>query len=300
MHIDVNSNNLDFFKCFSSATKLKIIELISLEPQNIGDLARQLDVSSTIITRNIKELESAGIIKTDIEPGIRGQQKLCSLAVGKVTLDFTNKMHEAPQSSTLEIPVGQFTDHSVMPTCGLASIDKYLGMVDDPRYFNSPEHGLASIVWFQTGHVAYTLPSYLFDRPDTIQSITVSMEICSEFPGYNDDYPSDIHFEMNGHFLGLWTSPGNYGNRKGFYTPDWFKCGTEYGLLKNLMINQKGTYIDGKRISDITLHDLELDGTTNQILTISSPKEAAHPGGVTLFGKGFGNYNQDIIVTVNH
>jgi predicted transcriptional regulator len=62
------------------------------------------------------------------------------------------------------------------------------------------------------------------------------------------------------------------------------------------MINSAGTFIDGNtKISDITIADLNLHYQSRIDLRIASPEDAQNPGGVTLFGKGFGNYDQDII-----
>lgn len=300
MRINVNNNNLDFFKCFSSSTKLNMIELVSVKPRNISELANLLEVSSTIITRNVNELKKAGILRTDLEPGIRGQQKICSLAINEILLDFVSSQAPRVDSTILNILIGQYSDYKVEPTCGLASSKGYIGMVDDPRYFTSPERNQAGILWFQSGYITYTLPSYLFDKSKDIRSIHISLEIGSEYPGFNNDYPSDIFFALNNIPLGKWTSPGNFGDKKGFYTPEWFTCGTEYGLLKDLMVNHKGTYVDGQRISDVTLADLNLHSNENQVFKISSPKDVANPGGITLFGKNFGNHDQDIIITINH
>lgn len=298
MNIDVTTENLKFFQCFSSKKKIKIIELIAESPRNIGELAKLLDVSSTIVTRHVKALEDTGIVTSSLVPGKRGQQKLCSLALKNATLHFLQRTEMDINQTVLSIPVGQFTSHKVEPTCGMASKQSYIGMLDDPRYFNSPARDKAEILWFQSGHITYTIPGYLFDRPADISALTISLEICSEYPGFNNDFPSDIHFYLNDLHLGFWTSPGNFGDRKGTCTPGWFTCGTEYGLLKNIIINDLGTYIDGTQLSTITLKDLDLNSQTNLNLRIASPQNVEHPGGVTIFGKEFGNYAQDIKVTV--
>jgi len=243
-------------------------------------------------------MENAGIVRSSLESGKRGQQKICSLAVNEVVLNFAKVQDEALKSTVLSIPIGQFSGFSVEPTCGLASTEQYIGMVDDPRYFSNPDASKAGIIWYQSGYVEYTLPSYLFEHVDRIKSVNISLEICSEYPRYKNDHPSDIVFSLNSQPLGFWTSPGSFGGKKGIYTPAWFTCGTEYGLLKRLMINNEGTFIDGKRISDVTLQALNLSNRTNQVLRIESPKDVEHPGGVTLFGRGFGNHDQDIVVTV--
>jgi len=300
MRINVSQDNIDFFHCFSSKNKLHIIELLREKPRNIGELANIINVSSTIITRHINEMEKSGIVKSTLESGKRGKQKICSLNIKEVILNFGETQENVRHSTVLNIPVGQFSSFYIEPTCGLASTEKYIGMVDDPRYFNDPEATKAGMIWFGSGYIEYTLPSYLFDHANQIESITISLEICSEYPRYKNDHPSDIVFSLNSCKLGYWTSPGSFGGKKGLYTPEWFTCGTEYGLLKTLMVNHKGTFIDGMQISSVTLSDLNISNQTNQILRIESPKDVKHPGGITLFGKGFGNHNQDIIVTVNY
>jgi len=58
----------------------------------------------------------------------------------------------------------------------------------------------------------------------------------------------------------------------------------------------RGTFIDGIRISDVTLADLDLDNHHSIRMRIGIADEAKHPGGINIFGRGFGNYDQDIIM----
>ena len=111
----------------------------------------------------------------------------------------------------------------------------------------------------------------------------------------NNNWPSDISFYLNNVFLGLWTSPGDFGDNKGKYTPSWWpSIINQYGLLKYLRITPNGTYIDGNKISNITIEDVGIRDK-QWTFKIAVEKDAEHVGGVTLFGSGFGNYNQDII-----
>ena len=52
--------------------------------------------------------------------------------------------------------------------------------------------------------------------------------------------------------------------------------------------------MDGVKLSDVTIDDI---GIRNSYwsLRIAVKEDAEHIGGVTLFGEGFGNHNQDII-----
>ena len=45
------------------------------------------------------------------------------------------------------------------------------------------------------------------------------MELSSEVPGTNLDWPSDITLWVNDIIVGTWTSPGDYGDKRGVYTP---------------------------------------------------------------------------------
>ena len=77
----------------------------------------------------------------------------------------------------------------------------------------------------------------------------------------------------------------------------WPDLLNQYGLLKTLIINKDGTYIDGThRISKYTIDDLNIDYNSSIEFKLSVPKETANCGGLTLFGQYFGDYSQDICV----
>ena len=75
---------------------------------------------------------------------------------------------------------------------------------------------------------------------------------------------------------------------------------TQYGLLKIIKITKDGTCLDGMRLSDVTLEELNIQSGKDIIFRISSPADAKNPGGVNIFGKGFGNYDQDIEVRIEY
>lgn len=68
--------------------------------------------------------------------------------------------------------------------------------------------------------------------------------------------------------------------------------------MKMLSVNSQGTFIDGFAISDVTVDRLNIRANAEISFVISSPKEAANHGGLTLFGKNFGDYNQGILVNM--
>ena len=126
------------------------------------------------------------------------------------------------------------------------------------------------------------------------------MELSSEVPGTNLDWPSDITLWVNDHPIGTWTSPGDYGDKRGVYTPGWWKLeGSQYGKLKTWRINKSGSFIDGISISSVTVDDIGLSDHHSIRMRIGIDENARHPGGVNIFGRGFGNYDQDIILRIH-
>ena len=144
------------------------------------------------------------------------------------------------------------------------------------------------------------IPNFIPDG-QKITQIMISAELCSEAPGSNSNWPSDIAFYLNDVCVGTWTSPGDFGDVKGIFTPDWWFPGwNQYGLLKMLVVNGNGTYIDGLKISNITIKDFDLDDKSDIRFRIGVDENAPHMGGLTIFGKDFGNYSQDINISMNY
>ena len=298
MKATVNTENMKLFECLSSVTRIQVLESLGKGSRNVGELAEAIGVSSAIMTRHVAFMEECGLIHTENLPGKRGLQKVCYLAVNEIILSF-NKEEPSTEVHTVSIPVGQYASYQVSPTCGLASKDGLIGINDDPRYFSSPDRVNAALLWFQTGWVEYAIPSYLISTKP-LKAVEISLEICSEFPIYKDEWPSDIHFYLNKVFLGIWLSPGDFGSKKGIYTPEWWRAGSQYGLLKTIRITKSGTMLDGVRLSDVTLEQISLEKNKDFSFRIAVPENARHPGGVNIFGRGFGNYDQNIEVRTEY
>lgn len=301
--LNVTLDNLPILECLGSETRVRMIEMLREQPMNIKDMARALSISSAIVTKHVQKLEECGIIRTENLAGKRGIQKRCTLAIERMTLLFRNEGDEAssnPDRLTVSIPVGQYTAFDVKPTCGLASHEKLIGMLDDPRYFADTEHVKADHIWFGSGYVEYRIPNYLL-ASQRLKTIRISLEICSEAPAYREDWPSDITFSLNGTPVLTWTCPGDFGGTRGLYTPAWWPLSsTQHGLLKTVTVSEDGSYIDGVRMSDVTVTDLGIAPRKEITLRIASPADARHPGGVSLFGRRFGNYDQDIEVMLEY
>ncbi len=283
------------FKALSAPMRLRIMELLYKEEnKSLNDLAKELGITNSAVSLHVGQLEEAGLIQVQTVPGIRGNRKICKPKFSKMMIEMTESKIEGLYYED-NIKVGYYVSCEINPTCGLATKDSVVGEFDAPKYFHFPEHFDCEIFWFGDGYVEYSLPNRL-SSGQNLKKLELSFEVSSECPGYNEDYPSDIHFSLNGIHLGYWISPGDFGSRRGRFTPDWWpEACNQYGLLKTLTIDEEGTFIDGGiKISDVTINQLNIDYSSPLMFRFAVPKETTNCRGFTIFGKGFGDYDQGI------
>lgn len=288
----------DVFKALGAPMRVKIMELLYEEGDlKFDDISKRLNITNSAVSMHVDKLVSAGLVQVRTMPGLRGVCKICKPCYDALMVDMRPQKQKQNFYQD-DVPVGAYHECAVTPTCGLATTKQIIGEFDVPKYFMFPDHYDAGVFWMGTGYVLYHLPNRL-KAGERLVELTISMEISSEYPGYNEDFPSDIYFEVAGVAVGKWISPGDYGSRRGHYTPAWWpKVCNQYGLLKTLSITREGTFIDGGFcISDITVEDLKIDYSTELTFKISVPKETKNCGGLTIFGKGFGDYDQGIVCT---
>lgn len=300
LHVKTLDEGLEIFKALGSELRVSIIKLlIKKNGMNMNELASSLNITNGALTSHIKKLEDCGIVTIVNEAAGHGNQKKCMVNLDKILVEF-NLGEDLKNIYETEIKIGHYSDYMVYPTCGLASAKSLIGEVDDSRYFAHPDRIDSEILWFTRGYVEYMIPNFL-PVSQKIDQITISAELCSEAPGVNDVWPSDIHFYLNDVCLGSWTSPGDFGNKRGLFTPDWwYPNWNQYGLLKLIAINHQGSFVDGLQISNVSLKDLNLDYKSTMKFKFGIPDDANHIGGITIFGRSFGNYNQNIQVRISY
>ncbi|OCA87650.1 ArsR family transcriptional regulator [Bacillus sp. FJAT-27225] len=286
---------IEICKALGHEHRMQIIRILTDGPQNVNELSEKLGVPFSTAAANIKKLEDAKIISTEIVPG-RGSQKVNSNRYDRVVINLTDKTGSEENVFRIEMNIGEFVNCEVEPTCGLLSDTGIIHLLDDPRAFYEQERKLAQLLWFRKGFVEYHFPNRVpFGL--RMEELNFSAEICSEAPYYKEDWPSDITCWVNNVEIGTWTSPGDFGGERGFLTPSWWSTNsTQFGLLKNWKINASGCFVDGIKISDVTISDLRIDTRPFISVKIGIKNEAVNKGGLNLFGKKFGNYEQGVIL----
>lgn len=288
---------IPLYEALASEIRWKIMSLVADTEMNVKDIAAHLELSPSIVTMHIRKLEQAGLIGSRRVRLHGGTHKMCFLKPNTVEIELPSSSQTA-KIREQRISVGHYTAFEVHPTCGLGTREKEIGVWDDPRYFLDPERVHAAILWFGWGYVEYKMPNYL-PADQSADAIEISMEIASEAPGLRDHWSSDIEFNFNGISIGTWTSPADFGRAaRGKFTPEWWHRNVnQYGLLKTIRIDASGTYIDDEMISEVTLADIKLREPF-WTLRFAVDEKAVNVGGLTLYGSGFGNHDQDIVIRV--
>jgi len=287
-------------KALDSLNRVRILRYLSDRVASVSEVATALDLPTSTTALHVETLEEAGIIRTELAPASRGLQKVCARMYDKIEIDLPVKDKPRKQAIELNMPIGAYVDCQVTPTCGLLSDTGIIGLLDDPASFYEPGRMNSQLLWFYQGYVEYRFPNRI-PAGAQLDALRLSMEVCSEAPLYNLDWPSDITVWINGVEIATWTSPADFGGEPGRLTPDWWTPrNTQYGLLKFWHINEINTEIDGMVVSKTTIEDLKLDGIPFIAVRIGVKPDAEHVGGINLFGSGFGNYAQDLVLWIGY
>lgn len=286
-------------KALSSEIRLKILGLLQEGPLCVNEIAEFLNIPASSAALHVRVLEEAELIRTELKPGIRGYMKLCIRQETSVVLDLQKKSKEQ-REEVISMPVGNYVDYKITPTCGMVNEEEYIDGEDEPRCFYDPRRTTAKLVWFSSGYLEYRFPNASMQK-EPVKSLDFSAELCSETADYNLDCPSDITLWINGIEAGTWTCPSDFGGRRGKLNPDWWEDkNSQYGNLKNWHIDETGTYLDGLQVSGRGIEAYALAEGPYVSVRIGIKEDAEHVGGVNIFGNCFGDYPQDLVMRLKY
>ena len=304
-HINLSLNEIERLcpvaKALSSPLRVRMLALLSSRSMNVNEIADALSMPVSTAALNVRQLEESGLIYTEIQPGIRGAMKLCSRRIDSVSMRLVPELQDGVSALTLSLPIGSYSSaQDIRPECGIVSEHAWIGESNAPRTFYHPDRFNAQMLWFESGELEYRF-SLGEISPDQVESLEFTMEVSSNAPMYRDDFKSDIFVSVCGHELGVWTSPGDYGGRRGRFNPSWWSdTSSQYGLLKTWRIDEYGSTLDGTALSSVKLSDLHLDQQNYISLRIGVHADAEHVGGLNLFGEKFGDFAQGIVARIGY
>lgn len=282
----------------NSTTRRKMLRLIGKNSYSVIGLAEELNLSISTTVFHLKFLKEANLVKVVPNPNKRGNEKIVTQGIASVLLDFKAIIPYTNLEFVYNIPIGSYTAFEIQAPCGLVNEKGLIFMHDNPNVFKTPERLTATLLSFSKGYVEYSIPAFEY-KNERILSFTFSLELCSECPNYNNEWKSDITFWINGTEICTYRSLGDYGDRRGrFPIQHWPANSTQYGMLKKIRIDETGTYLDEKLVSEVTVDKLNLESHDLTTLRIGMKDTARYVGGINLFGKNSGDTSQDIVVQV--
>lgn len=292
-------------RALSSPARIQMLRLVNKRNMLASEIAAELNMplSSTIF--HLKILEEADLIKKSFSTKRKGTLYWYTYGLKKAVIFMRNidgnSLQKPHLPYTHSVNIGDYVEAEFSSFCGIATEREYI-MEDKPHQaFISQRHN-AQIIWSHGyGSLVYAFPND-FTLHGSLSEISFSLEVCSEARGFNNDYPSDITFSVNGVEVCTFVCPGDYGDRYGKFTPPWwFPESTKYGLLTNISVKERGVFLNEKLVNKaIGLADLGLTEGHKMTFKIEVKKDAQHPGGFNIFGDKFGDYNQNIVFTATY
>ena len=287
-------------KALSSEVRLDILKLLIDKSANISEIASTFQIPFSSAALHVKVLEEAGMITATEQAGIRGAQKVCGIAFEDIYFNaFRHKM-DRDNIKVYHFPmgIGNYYNCMVNENCGIISERSYLGVEDSPYGFYAQNRHEAQLIWFMSGYLEYRFPNYMLKK-SRVKELSFSFEVCSEAPGYQNDWSSDITVWVNGKEIATIYSKGDFGGRRGHLNPDWWSdTMTQYGMLKNVTINGQGCFEDLVKTSEETIDSLGICDNYFISFKIGVKPDAKNLGGMNLFGEKFGDYAQGIVMSV--
>jgi len=291
------TTDIDVIKGLASELRIRILGLLHEKSMNVNDIAKSLHLPQSTVATNVQVLEKAGLIRTENVKARKGSQKICHGVYQEMLIQFQQAKKADDGVIEVEMPIGLYTSYEVSAPCGLCSTESIIGFLDVPDTFLNPARMKAGLLWFEKGFVEYKFPNNSLYKEKPVKKIELSAELSSETPGTDRNLLSDITLWINDVEVGYWTSPGDFGDKRGKLTPQWWKLeGSQYGLLKHWIVTEEGSFVDGVKVSDVKIKDLGLPAHHSIRVRIGVKDTADHLGGMNIFGKGFGNYDQDLIL----
>jgi predicted transcriptional regulator len=310
LHIEGN-NVTRVVKALSNDIRIRILQMLSDSDMNVQQIAARLTLSKTAVLTHLNILEESGFVKSQYLSGSVGNQRICSCVYEKLVFDFIpGKYDDEGVYYESEIPVGNFFDFEAYAPCGLATQHNIIKKWDDPSVMCDVQRVSADLVWTAFGYYEYKLPVSPLFADKKVTGIDIELEISAHplvskhkmvsLPPYMTseritDGVSDVTFWLNGVELGTQTIEAGLDAEKSVYTPTWWRTQPCHGVWVKVVVNQKGVFLGGRKVSGTTYLDVCRDDPFISF-RVGIKEDAAHTSGIMIFGKNFGRYDKQIIV----
>ena len=300
LRIEEEDKLSEIMQALSASIRRRMLCLLQSSSYSIAELAKKLKLPVSTVSFHVNILRKAGMINVTVKRNSRGNAKIISRQIDNLYIDFASgsrgKKH---MQYAEEIPLGSFTDAKITAGCGMANETGIILSDDLPGAFFSPQRKDAQMIWFSKGYIEYRIPNYML-KGKSVNTVLLSMEICSEAPNYRNDWKSDITFWINGVEIVTYLSPGDYGGRRGRLNPEWWSDqSSQYGVIKTLKITNECVFLDETAVSTQTIEKLGVTENDYFTFRIGIKESSKNQGGINIFGEKFGDFAQGLLYMVD-
>lgn len=284
-------------------TRLKILRRLQSEPyaMQISALGRELGIPTTTLLYHLEKMEKAELVRVYYKSTSHGTQKIVVRDLRGADLRFYFSMRRGRSHSekfTQSMGVGQFTEFFGSDFNFCTAEKRYVNLNDNCYH---PERFAAELVYTTNGIISYRFSNQVA-KFHKVNELSVSLELCSEAPYFDNNYLSDITFWINGTEICTYTSLGDFGDHRGLCNPQWWRSvDTQHGVIVTITVDDDGVYINGEEtMSKANLKKLHLEKGNCIELKFGNKPTATNLGGFNVFGKRFGDYPQDISLALSY
>ncbi len=289
-------------RALSVPKRVEILRLLGEKNiMSVNEIALSLDLPISSASMHIGVLEEADLVYCERMSSIHGSMKMCTRR--KSSVYFRLRAEPAPSAKQFSqaLPMGAYSRAAdIEEPCGLASQVGPIGVYNNPRSFYLPERLDAQILWFKSGRLDYQFSLLLHENID-IEYLELSFEACTQAQLQDPVWKTEINVSINDCPLGSGICSCDNQGRRGTFNPSWWPdVATQHGELQTWRVTSGGSFLQGQRVSDVTLNDLRLTERPCVDVSILVPRDSQYQAGVNLFGTGFGDYNQALHLLIGY
>lgn len=117
---------------------------------SIQEISDTLAIPASSTALHIKNLEEAGLIITESQPGMHGSMRVCTCSMQSLYLQtFDSETDSTNNMLTMDIPIGSYFQCEISPTCGLADENGIIDTYDNVKSFYSHSECMLSLSGFK-------------------------------------------------------------------------------------------------------------------------------------------------------
>ena len=247
--------------------------------------------------------KSSELIRTETVKAKKGQQKICSARFDEIIVRFEVRGAEARQrtSSRSRCRSASITNCDVS-----AALRPLLerGRHRPARRARLLSRSRAACRRRWSGSAAATSSTSSRTMPSSSTRGRFGRVLHGAFLGGAGHQPQLAvrhHVWVNDVAVGTWTSPGDYRRQARRLHAALVEARRLAIRQAEDLADQQGRHLRRRRahLRRDASTSSTCRGTTRSACASASTRKAEHPGGVNIFGKGFGNYDQDIIMRLH-